>query len=335
LKFIDGLRGLAALMVMLNHLLGRTSAAVLTNRGYLGVAIFFVLSGFVIAMVVGTHRISLGFLGRFALRRSIRLDIPYWVSIGTPLTLAAIAGSLGMQQQTVTALQVTAHVGYLQDILRFREISAVYWTLCLEVQFYLALVLLLWGAQALRVNWEKFLWLLLGLMTFSVLIHMEWLPNLHGLMLPYWWAFALGALCYWTVSGRNSPWYLAVACSVLLLTAPGFHGDWRLMSVCTGCLLFLAWRGRAMDHWLSDRISQFLGRTSYSLYLFHPLAGWSAQSLALRYLNQWGALVVGLTASVLSAWLAYLIVERPSIRLSQYIRLGSNSRPLTIVSANV
>ena len=55
LKFVDGLRGVAAVMVMLYHQVGRTSAGELTQRGHLGVAIFFVLSGFVITAVVGTR----------------------------------------------------------------------------------------------------------------------------------------------------------------------------------------------------------------------------------------------------------------------------------------
>ena len=308
-------------MVMLNHLLGRTSAAALGGRGYLGVAIFFVLSGFVITMVVGTHRISFGFLGRFALRRSIRLDIPYWVSITLSLILMAIAAHLGIPKQGITTFQVLAHLTYSQEIFRFEEISAVYWTLCLEVQFYLALILMLWIAQTLGAKWENFLRLSIGLMGLSVLIHMEWVPNIHGLMLSYWWAFGLGSLCYWTLAGRNSGWYLALGCAGLLLSGLSFHGDWRLTAAATACLLFLAWHGKAMETWLADRVCQFLGRISYSLYLFHPLIGWSAQSFALRYLNQWGALAVGIGVSVTCAWLAYIAVERSSIRLSHYINL--------------
>ena len=49
--------------------------------GFVGVDIFFVLSGFVIAYSVREARITPRFLGRFALRRSIRLDPPYWITI--------------------------------------------------------------------------------------------------------------------------------------------------------------------------------------------------------------------------------------------------------------
>jgi peptidoglycan/LPS O-acetylase OafA/YrhL len=65
LRFINGLRGIAATLVMFYHLVGRTRIAALTDRGYLGVAILFVLSGFVITSVLAGRRMSLGFLGRF------------------------------------------------------------------------------------------------------------------------------------------------------------------------------------------------------------------------------------------------------------------------------
>jgi len=321
LKFIDGLRGVAAVLVMLFHQVGRTSASGLTHRGYLGVAIFFVLSGFVITGVVGTRRVSAAFLGRFALRRMIRLDIPYWLNIALALALVLIAGRMGIPQPSIRLAQVAAHLVYLQDILGYPEISRVYWTLCLEVQFYLALILLLWGAQLLRLRWPRFIAMFLALMGLSVLANMSWIPTPAGLMIPYWWAFALGALGYWTFTRRVSATCLAVAVLLVAASVAGKHGDWRLTACVTTCLLFLAWRWNAMDRWLADRVTQFLGRISYSLYLCHPVIGWSAQSLALRYLNQWGALSVGIAASLVSSWLAYLFIERPSIRLSHHVSI--------------
>lgn len=56
LRFVDGLRGVAAMMVVLYHFVGRTPADWLVSKGYLGVSIFFVLSGFVITMAVGDER---------------------------------------------------------------------------------------------------------------------------------------------------------------------------------------------------------------------------------------------------------------------------------------
>jgi peptidoglycan/LPS O-acetylase OafA/YrhL len=336
LKFVDGLRGVAAMMVVLFHLFGRTSAAALTSRGYLGVAIFFVLSGFVITAIVGTRRVTAGFLGRFALRRMIRLDIPYWLNIALALGLMAIAVRAGIPKQPVHAWPIAAHLVYLQEFFGYTEINTVYWTLCFEVQFYLALILLLWGAQALHVRWPQFIVVFVALIGFSLLAGMKWIATPAGLMLPYWWAFALGALCYWALVGRVQVRYLAAACVLAACTIFAVSGAFRLAALVTVGLLFVAWRWNVMDRWLSDRVSQFLGRISYSLYLCHPLIGWSAQSLALRFLNQWGALAVGIVASLVSAWLTWRFIERPSIRLSHHVQMDPDSpgarRPATAPS---
>jgi len=322
LKFLDGLRGVAATLVMLYHLVGRTTVGAVTHRGYLGVAIFFALSGFVITSMLSAHRMSLGFLGRFALRRMVRLDIPYWVNIVLVLVMMRLAVWFGAPPHPVGVAQIAAHLTYLQELLGYDEISSVYWTLCFEVQFYLALALLLWSAQKVQARRGYFHTAFVLLLGLSVLASMNVIPTPRGLMFGQWWAFALGGLCYWTVAGQVSGAYLAVSCVLTLCTIHAAHGDWRLTTVTTVGLMFLASRRKAMGRWLADPVSQFLGRISYSLYLCHPLFGWSAQSLALRYLNQWGALAVGLVVSIVSAWLAYRYIERPGITLSHRVNVN-------------
>jgi peptidoglycan/LPS O-acetylase OafA/YrhL len=321
LKLIDGLRGVAATLVMLFHLVGRTSVGALTHRGYLGVAIFFVLSGFVITSMLSPRRMSLRFLGQFALRRMVRLAIPCWVNIVRVLVMMRLAAGFGAAHQSVSLAQVAAHLFYLQDLLGYRPISSVYCTLCFEIQFYLTLALLLWAAQKANARRRYFLVAFLLLLGLSVLASMNLIPTPRGFMFSYWWAFALGGLCYWTLAEQAPLVYLVVAASLVLCSSLAVHGDWRLTALITTTLIFLAWRRQAMGRWLADPVSQFLGRISYSLYLCHPLFGWSAQSLALRYVNQWGALAVGIVVSLLSSWLTYRYIERPSVSLSHRVRL--------------
>jgi peptidoglycan/LPS O-acetylase OafA/YrhL len=330
LKLIDGLRGLAATAVMLDHLLARTPANWLGSRGYLGVAVFFVLSGFVIAMVIGERPISLSFLGRFALRRMIRLDIPYWTSIALGVLLIALAAHLGVAKKFPSGAQVIAHMFYLQEILGYEEISAVYWTLCFEVQFYLSLIVILWIAQALRlsIRSDAFLLAFLVSITLSVFMHIGVASAPRGLMFPFWWAFGLGALCYWVVADKISHEYFFAALSFVCVSAVAHRGDWRITAALTAGLLFWGAHRGAMARWLADPVTQFLGRISYSLYLLHGFVGWSAQSLALRYLSTWGAFAVGIASSLISAYVAYKLIERPSIRVSHRVRLETSQVPV-------
>jgi peptidoglycan/LPS O-acetylase OafA/YrhL len=321
LFFLDGLRGIAAMMVVLFHLVGRTSAHWVTSRGYLGVAIFFVLSGFVIAMVVGERKVSPGFLGRFVTRRALRLDPPYWTSLVISIGLMYLATQFGVAKDAVSAPQVLAHLFYVQDLFGFTAISEVYWTLCLEIQFYLFLIVLLWIGRQRVSSWD-FRVLLVALMVLSLLEQAritDLMPR--GLFVPYWFGFSAGAITYWTAAGRLPAWFLLFTSLLLIAFIPFAHGDWFAVTALTAGLLYLAFRLRKMDVWLTGRIGQFLGKTSYSLYLFHPLMGWSAQSLAVRYMNQWGALAVGIAVSVGSAWVTYLLIEKPAIRLSRFVNL--------------
>lgn len=306
LRFVDGLRGIAAGTVVLYHLVGRTDPELPSRFGYLGVAVFFVLSGYVITMVVGDNKSSWKFLGHFALRRSLRLDPPYWASIATALVLMLIASRLGVAKDLPSVNDVVLHMFYLQDLVGVEPISPIYWTLCYEIQFYIALILLRW------TPWPVVLTAALGVL--SLFSHAGFVSMPRGLFVPSWYCFALGALAYWTSIGRLKPLYFASATTVVV----AFHDAWSITAGFTAAALFAAHYFDKMQGWLSGAVWQFFGRISYSLYLFHPLVGWSAQSLALRYANQWVALVIGLVVSVLSAWAAYHLVERPAIVLSHW-----------------
>jgi peptidoglycan/LPS O-acetylase OafA/YrhL len=314
------------MLVVCFHLVGRTSSGWLSSRGYLGVAIFFVLSGFVITSSIGGQRISAGFLGRFAARRSIRLDIPYWSSILVAVVLALGALRFGIPRPRITGTQILAHMFYLQEILGFPEISQAYWTLCLEIQFYLTLIVGLWAAQSARIRVEAtaFQSAFIGGILLSVLCNTGYIGSPRGFMPPYWWAFALGAETYWLSIRRIPLRYFLVSLIAVMLVPWMIHSDWRLVGACTAALLIVAARLGTMHIWLSGRIAQFLGRISYSLYLFHPLVGWMAQSVALRYVSQYPALVVGVLASIASGWLSYRLIERPATKLSRSISLASS-----------
>ena len=149
---LDGMRGIAALSVLIFHLFWNTANSewmreqlpdvidVLTGLLRSGVAIFFVISGFVIAHTTKDIRPS-GAAGRFALRRQIRLDPPYYVTILVILAIEFAQSRIaGLEGATYTFGDVLINALYLQDILGRPAILAVAWTLCLEVQFYLVVM---------------------------------------------------------------------------------------------------------------------------------------------------------------------------------------------------
>lgn len=116
--------------------------ATLLGYGYLGVDIFFVISGFVISYSVRNSEHTLGFLFRFGIRRSIRLDPPYWITIILELSLIKLGlilfPALGTSFPDVG--QIISHIFYMQDILDYGNIVDIFWTLCYGIQFYIVFV---------------------------------------------------------------------------------------------------------------------------------------------------------------------------------------------------
>jgi peptidoglycan/LPS O-acetylase OafA/YrhL len=118
----------------------------IVEHGHLGVPIFFVISGFVIALSLDGKPIRAPMVARFMLRRSIRLDPPpYWGVIIIAILFSLLASVIvkDRQVETFSVGQIVAHLFCAQDLLRYQNIIGVFWTLCLEVQFYLVYALLL------------------------------------------------------------------------------------------------------------------------------------------------------------------------------------------------
>jgi peptidoglycan/LPS O-acetylase OafA/YrhL len=343
--FIDALRGLAALSVVLFHAKEGDHIpymfsempgwiAALIENGYLGIAIFFVLSGFVISHSIYAERVSVRFVGRFMLRRSLRLDPPYWTAIVLSLGFAFLSAKIVPDKVSphVSPGQFMAHLVYLQDILGYPAINAVFWTLCLEVQFYLIYVVLLaigrndpdapmqgrgvivlFGTAAvISLLWP------MGLVTSGL-----W----PGSFLPLWHAFLLGVGAYW--SWRNPaavPFFVAYVLAVAIPSI--FRGHiFSIACVVMACVILAAAMTGQIFTALSWSWLQFLGAISYSLYLTHnPITGASFRIIYMLTgpTPAWEpvAWIMSLSACIVFAAATWWLIEKPSTRLSRKLRLS-------------
>jgi peptidoglycan/LPS O-acetylase OafA/YrhL len=345
--YVDALRGLAALAVAGGHfysglwtprtgpLFPRPLHQVLTH-GNVGVEIFFVISGFVMAYSLRQARIGPRFFGLFLLRRSLRLDPPYWATIALAVVLAFAAGWLRSRPPVLpTWPQVLLHLVYLQDLAGAGDIVEVFWTLCMEVQFYLAFALLLGLSQRLAGRGRAHgvvLGVFVPLTVLSLAVQFGFVPwPYKATMVKFWYLFQLGALACWAVQGTiRARWFLGYVAALLALLAVSFTVE-SLVGVLTGASLFLIGRLGRLHDTLGHRPLQHLGRLSYSLYLVHPLVGvpfcffvrerlvGASPSLAAGAVLF--ALAVGV--SVAFAEVFHRLVERPALGWSQRVRLPS------------
>lgn len=337
---IDGLRGIAASLVMLHHFSGHRAfapvAAVLPagandalGYGGVGVAVFFVLSGFVIAHSLGTERMTWGYFGNFALRRSIRLDPPYWAAIALVVLMELVkqVALSDYRADLPSAPSLAAHATYTFGFFGFEPILAVFWTLCHEVQFYLFYCLLLAGFRRSDNLWPALPFAATGVASaFS--------PDLiPGLASGTWWMFALGVLIYFChVSPATRRvligYVIAVALSVAVKPSP-----YGVVAVGTGLLIWLAVHLGKADAWLTWRPVLYLGTVSYSLYLVHGILGWQTLSLGADKFGSataaagLGWLVLAIGVSVAAAHVLHLVVERPSLRLAKVVKRWRAASP--------
>jgi peptidoglycan/LPS O-acetylase OafA/YrhL len=342
LPFIDALRGIAAMWVVIFHIGegGQIAAlqavipawfnAAFFKAGHFGVPIFFVLSGFVIALSIGNDRVTAAYTGRFALRRAIRLDLPYWASIAITLAFTAVKARMlpATGVPIATAPQVLAHMFYLQDFLGFHPINTVYWTLCFEIQFYLMFCALLAVAQSFRTD-EHDRRPLAIVFTLASITSVIWplVPSLHvrGLALPNWHGFLLGAFVYWSLKGIMHPrWFVLYALALMGVFAVT-HDSFTMVCITTASMILLVGRAGKLSEWLEARWLQFLGKVSYSVYLLHlPISGAAFWALN-KMLPHTPALDVVATLIVvalncIAAQLFWWAVERPSTSLAKRLR---------------
>lgn len=328
LEVLDGLRLVAAMSVLayhytaIAHVWHRPATEVFPSQpfahGWLGVQLFFLISGFVICMSSWGRGV-----GSFLLSRAVRLYPAYWLSVLVIAAGMTVFPGLPWRPNT---LDVLVNLTMFEDAVGVPAIADVYWSLWAELRFYLLFSLLVWwGLTYRRVVGFCAAWL-------GATAVAQALPDgsaAHGviqtvLTTDHAPLFTAGIGCYLMYRFRPTlaSWAIVAASFVLALPAvlqrnqlESKTGElvpngpvivllavWFVLIVAVA-LGWLSWvRGR----WLVVG-----GALTYPLYLLHlDLGG------ALLYLFQWRVpplLLVPVATGVvlLVAWLVHRYVERP------------------------
>ncbi len=315
LPHLDILRGSAALAVCLYHFTSGNAALLPDNDpvrrafslGWLGVQVFFVISGFILPYSMYHRGYKLSDAVSFLARRLKRLEPPYLACIVLVIALqiasAYVPGFRG-KPFTPDWAQLAAHAGYLNAFLGYPWLNPVFWTLAIEFQFYIFLAL----AYPLIVHERQ--WVRISLVCATALgglyhdrsLLLQWLP-----------IFAMGMLAFQLTERLLSVSLFTLLMAFVVSMAAALIGVREALAGFATCMAILYFPPRlARLLWPIG----FVGVISYSLYLLHtPVCGRVinlVERSSLGVPGRYVAVAVTLGASILAAWLFYLMIEKPS-----------------------
>ncbi|SCG44016.1 acyltransferase family protein [Micromonospora inositola] len=313
IRVLDGLRLLAALMVVSYHYFGFVSMP--TAYGWLGVELFFLISGFVICMSSMGHTV-----GQFMTSRIVRLFPAYW--FGVLLTSAVLL--IWQVRKPPSLAEIAANLTMLQGGIGVRRIDGVYWTLWVELRFYLLFSAVVWfGVTYRRAVVFCVAWLFGAVLTMKT-------PGVANTVLVSEWApYFIAGIAFFLIHRYGQTlllWGLVGVCFLLSANhVVGLAVGWNKASgradlpgwpAALVLALFFALMAAVALGWLrlDWKWLSVAGALTYPLYLIHQYIGGTvlAELADLPYLPlRLGLIVVMLVA----AWCIHRFVERPAARL--------------------
>jgi peptidoglycan/LPS O-acetylase OafA/YrhL len=349
---IDGLRFIAIFSVIMFHLnwfisskTGRAEAAdhftAFLSNGHIGVQLFFVISGFVIALPFAKAHLLNGSrprLGRYLLRRLTRLEPPYILNLLFRFALLPLA-----TPDTFGILfpHLLASMGYLHNIIygRMSTINFVAWSLEIELQFYL-LAPLIASIFLIRpkAGRRSLLVALIGLSSMAAFA-CHGMPRFDLSILSsahYFLAGFLLADIYLTewnqIPVQSHRWDLVSILAWSAIVALPFHErvGLYLLVIPVFAAYVAAFKGALSNRFFRQPLIYTIGGMCYTLYLYHysVISAISRPLIAAGFFNRlppWlqviAAGLVIVPAVLLSGAIMFILVEKPCMKKDWHFKL--------------
>ncbi|MGD0394883.1 MAG: acyltransferase family protein [Acidimicrobiales bacterium] len=367
---VEGLRAVAILLVVLFH-----SGVSVVSGGYVGVDVFFVISGFVITGVLLRERASTGrtsilsFYGRRCRRIIPAATLVIIAAVGLAYWFLGVAGGIPTASDGRWAAVFLANFHFIATGTNYLASQQPpsplqnFWSLAVEEQFYLVyptLFLLVAGARVLSLRARLAVFLVVVICVSFAYSAVDTHSNpVDAFFSPFTraWELALGALVAvctpWLLKApaRLAGWATWLGFGAIIIAACAFDSETTypgsLVTIpVVGAALIIAGGMNAQaigaEALLGLRPFRWLGRLSYSLYLWHwpilIIAAEYAGKTSLSVKDNLGWDVVALTASVIT----YRVIENPArhakrLRRARWasIGLGVGLVAMTLVFINI
>lgn len=330
---IDGLRALAVVPVIFFH-----AGFGVFSGGFVGVDVFFVVSGYLITSIILAELDVDGFsiLG-FYERRARRILPALFLVLGTcqllawywlpPVDMKSFAQSVAAVSLFGSNILFWHQSGYFDVAVKLKPLLHT-WSLAVEEQFYLLFPLLLIWARRLRQSWTFTLLLFVSLISLSVA---QWgiahAPTAAYFLLPARaWELMLGALVAVHLARRQTPSRLSPAITsglgmagaalilgsaILFDESTPFPGFYALVPTVGAALIILfAGPENHIGRWLSSKAMVGAGLLSYSAYLWHQPMFAFARHKTYEEPSAWTFAAL-IAATWMLAYLSWRFVEQP------------------------
>ncbi len=342
IKEIDGLRFAAILPVVVNHLQQRVMenapvpikenvASLYVSRGGVGVELFFVISGFVLALpfasyyLFGSKKVN---LKKYFIRRLTRLEPPYVISMTGFLIVLLVVMNVSFSEIFPHYL---ASIFYLHNIIYhiWSALNPVAWSLEVEVQFYilapvLAFIFFSHGKHKL-VN------IILVLSIISIILIQQYFglqkPPYFLTILAYFQLFLTGFilviifLSTWKNSVKRHHLFdvLGLLAFIGMFMSTGFDLHKRLLLTSLVFLfIYSVFRGKIINSFFTNKWITSIGGMCYTIYLIHlPLAELYIRLAKPFYIgNSWGINMIihnllFLPLLLIISIVFFLLIEKP------------------------
>lgn len=333
---LDGVRGLAVLVILLLHFYDPVEAAkpfgtVIAGLIHLcagGVDLFFVLSGFLITRILIVSKGASNYFRAFYARRILRIFPLYFAVLAVFfLVLLPLAHRHGLDQK-LTGSYFLWYLVFAQNWMQACRLNdgaqlAHFWTLAIEEQFYLV--------------WPVTVWLLttdtLRRVAFILIVFVEvlrialWLSHADPIFLYFNTvtrldALALGALLSLTPAAvrilrQTAPFSIPVAL-ILAYFASDSTLPILLLVICGSTVAVAASSSGAI---FRNPVLKSFGKYSYAIYVFHYLVHGAMVPLATHMAPRvfvTVAVAAGTCVSFGMAWVSWRVLEAPILRLKHY-----------------
>ncbi len=360
---LDGLRGMAALMIVWHHFLQLTPVhevwlshiARVLGFAWVGVDLFFVLSGFLITGILADSKYGKQYFRTFYGRRILRIFPLYYAILIVVLLVLPAAG-------VPTGVSPLAHIFFWTYTSNFYFAShgwyanylAHLWTLAIEEQFYLVWPLVIFFATSLERLRVGLLWTFLSVTLLRCILYFSGVgfttlylsteTHCDALILGGYLALSVRSLTPGALKGlRPNKWVATsfLLLALIVLNEDGLFPVWdnlRLVSFTRNMItlpllaILFVWLIHAVTNRTSGRIARvfshpvlrWFGKYSYALYVLHvPIAYWILRSdvpflSSIEILAEVELFLLYFGACTLAAFLSWHLYEKHFLKLKRY-----------------